>query len=201
MLGRRGSLGLDEVVAAATQHPACAPHVTARWWSRLARPAAPDDPVVVELAKGFARDLDVGGLVRRMLLHPEFRSPATRTGLVRMPVELLAGTHRALGVTPDETTLLTLVGLGQVPFFPPDVAGWPAGASWLSTASARAAWRGRTRSPDGSNPTCSVTATRTTSARLLGVDAWSADTEAVLAAADPVAALTLAILSPEHVAA
>ena len=59
MLGRSGALGLDEVVDIATAHPACAPHVVAQLWSRLARPAGPDDPVVVELAAAFAADLDV----------------------------------------------------------------------------------------------------------------------------------------------
>jgi uncharacterized protein (DUF1800 family) len=31
-----------------------------------------------------------------------------------------------------------LTGLGQVPFAPPNVGGWPAGTPWLTTASALA---------------------------------------------------------------
>ena len=204
VLGDRGDLGLDEVVAAATGHPACAPHVVARLWSRLARPAAPDDPVVEELATPFADDLDVAALVRRMFLHPDFRSDATRAALVRTPVDLVVGTCRALGVDPDERILAVLFGLGQLPFLPPDVAGWPANEAWLSTATARLRleWALAMAAevdldgldladggPDGI-------------ARLLGVERWSDATSVVLEnATDPRQALALAIVAPEHLVA
>ncbi len=204
VLGRAGNLGLDDVVAAATTHPACAPHVVSRLWSRLARPASPTDPVVLELAAPFAEDLDVAALIRRMLLHPDFRAPATRTALVRTPVDLVVGTHRALGVPPDGGTLAALLGLGQLPFLPPDVAGWPANEAWLSTAATRVRldWAlglvarvdlERLDLGDG-GPTAL--------ARVLGVERWGAATTAVLAAAtDARQALALAVVAPEHLVA
>ena len=68
--------------------------VAGRLWSRLARPAGPDDPVVRELAEGYAADLDTTALIRRLLLHPEFLAPATRTGLIKTPVEWVIGSLR-----------------------------------------------------------------------------------------------------------
>ena len=77
-------------------------------------------------------------MVRAMLLHPAFRAPATKTGLVKQPVEWVVGALRALAVqytAPIATaTARTLQSLGQVPFDPPSVGGWPAQTAWLSTA-------------------------------------------------------------------
>lgn len=206
VLGSTGALGLDEVVAAATQHPACAPHVVARLYSRLARPARPDDPVVVELAAPFAADMDVTALLRRMFLHPDFVAPATRTALVRSPIDFVVGLARVLRFTPDERTLRVLAGLGQLPFLPPDVAGWPANEAWLSTASAlvrlqlasSVAERVPVDALVGTEPGDRPVAL----ARLLGVDRWGSATAASLEAApDARAALTLAIVAPEHLVA
>lgn len=204
VLGRRGNLGLDDVVAAATSHPACAPHVVARLWSRLARPAEPGDPVVTELASHFAEDLDVAALVRRMLLHPDFRSDVTRAALVRTPVDLVVGTYRALGVQPDPRILAVLFGLGQLPYLPPDVAGWPANEAWLSTATARVRLEWALALADrvpldaidiGDGGPAAL-------ARLLGVERWGAATTAVLAdATSPRQALALAVVAPEHLVA
>lgn len=205
VLGTTGRLGLDEIVTIATSHPACAPHVVSSLWSRLARPAGPDDPVVTELAAGFARDLDGAELVRSILLHPEFRADASRDGLVKMPVEYVVGIHRALGLTPGVGVLVTLDALGQTPFVPPDVSGWTANEGWLSTASALA----RLQLANAIEPGVAldpVTEARPDDrpdavARLLGVDRWSAATGAALdaASADPRAMLTVALVSPELV--
>ncbi|MGQ0832805.1 MAG: DUF1800 domain-containing protein [Microthrixaceae bacterium] len=206
VLGVTGPLGLDEVVTAATQHPACAPHVVSRLWSRLARPATPDDEVVRELAAPFAKDLDVAALLRRMFLHPEFLSAETRRAVVKTPVDLVVGLARTLRIDPDERVLPLLAGLGQIPFVPPDVSGWPANEAWLSTASALlrlqlasfVSERVGTEALVGER----VSQRPATLARLLGVDGWgSATTSAIEAAADPKTALTIALVAPEYLVA
>lgn len=205
VLGRTGALRLDDVVAAATTHPACAPHVVSRLWSRLARPAGPDDPVVVDLAEGFTADLDVRSLLRRMFLHPEFQSPATRTALVRTPVDLVVGIARIAGFVPDERVLPLLAGLGQIPFLPPDVSGWPANEAWLSTGSALLRLRlaefvsDRTTLVDRLGGRPAVWPDEL--ARLLGIDGWGPTAEVLRSAPDPRTALTVALVAPEHLVA
>jgi uncharacterized protein (DUF1800 family) len=206
VLGVTGPLGLDEIVTIATEHPACAPHVVSRLWSRLARPATPDDEVVQELAAPFAADLDVTALLRRMFLHPEFLSAETRQAVVKTPVDLVVGLARTLHIDPDERVLPLLAGLGQIPFVPPDVAGWPANEAWLSTASALlrlqlanfVSERVSTAALVGER----ASQRPATLARLLGVDGWgSATTSAIEAAGDPKTALTIALVAPEHLVA
>ena len=207
LLGESGTLGLDDVVRLATRHPACAPHVVSRLWSRLAHPADPDHDVIQDLAGPFADDLDLRALLRRILLHPAFRSTEARSGLVRMPIDLVVGTLRAVPVDlTDETILRALFSLGQLPFVPPDVAGWPRNEAWLSTASAQARF-GFALAVAAQAVVPEVASARPADrpdalARLLSLDGWSQSTAAALVEApDHRRALTLAIASPEHLVA
>ena len=65
----------------------------------------------------------------------------SRAAIVNTPVEWLVGVIRTLRVSVDTPARLkmvdaTLRALGQRPFYPPDVGGWPHGRVWMSTASA-----------------------------------------------------------------
>lgn len=207
LLGTTGRLGLDEVVDLTTGDPACAPHVVSRLWSRLGRPAGPGDEVVLELAGPFARDLDTTALLRRLFLHPAFLETGTRAALVKTPVEWVVGSLRALGHPLPQRIEYLLVALGQVPFAPPDVAGWPTNAAWLSTASARVRLQAATAIA-GTADLGPIEAARpadrpATVGRLLGVDDWgSATGRALTDAADrPKTLLALALVAPEHLLA
>lgn len=200
ILGHSGPFGLDDVVRIATNHPDCAPHVVARLWSRIGRRAAVDDPVVVELAADFGRDLDVAALLRRILLHPAFVADDTHGALVKTPVEWLIGASRALGAPPAGWWGTALAGLGQVPLAPSDVAGWPANEGWLSTASAHVRLDSATSLVD--DATVGAVATPEDAAHVLGVERWSPPTLRALSAAeqdrDGRGLLVLALVSPDY---
>ncbi|HQY11834.1 MAG TPA: DUF1800 family protein, partial [Ferruginibacter sp.] len=56
---------------------------------------------------------------------------------IKSPVELLAGIRRLLPMQleNDQSQLLFERALGQVLFYPPNVAGWPGGRSWIDSSS------------------------------------------------------------------
>ncbi len=142
VLGHTGHLTGDDVIDIVTHHPATATFVTSRLWSWLAYPAGPDDPVVLELAAGFAKDLSIANLVASMLRHPTFLSPRAKNGLVKQPIEYVVGAMRALGLTAKQlgsrgTLDWFLANLGQEPFNPPNVGGWGENRYYLSTATAQ----------------------------------------------------------------
>ena len=208
LFGETRSFGGEDVVRLATAQPACARFVTAKVWSHFCRPAGPDDPIVTELTEAFAPDLDMRALLRAIFLHPEFDSPATRTGLVKQPIEWVAGALRALGRGADGIDLLrALRRLGQEPLLPPSVGGWPANGYWLSTASSL----GRVRFAESLVRDADVTPVSSVSrearpaaaARLLSVDAWGPTTTRALqqVAHEPRSLLTLALVAPEYVLA
>ncbi|GAC1320742.1 MAG: DUF1800 domain-containing protein [Acidimicrobiales bacterium] len=206
-LGQTGTWTGEQVIHIAVNAPPAAPFLVSRIWSHFAYPVAADDPVVNDLAPAFARDRDVAGLVRRMLLDERFVSPTARAGLVKQPVEWLIGALRALGLPATGPRLVGgLRQLGQVPFEPPNVGGWPQNEYWVTTASSLArlnlaaalANQADLSALTAVSPSGRIDAV----AHLLSV-AWSDETARGLgpAAANPKELVTLALVAPEFVLA
>ncbi len=215
ILGQTGPFdGLDTIrLIAGTD--ASARFVAARLWSRYARPIDADDPIAHDLAATWHTSRRGDVLLRAVLMHPEFRADATRSGLVKQPVEWAVGTVRAFGLSPQtrvtekltvgRATAKVLADLGQTPFRPPSVGGWPAQAAWLNTAAdqvkltfARALAPAALATPAG----VALQAAGDRPAHLawmLGLDGWRPATAAALATvADDAATLViLGLTSPD----
>lgn len=210
VFGQTGNFTGEDVIRMAVAQPANAPYVTAKLWSGFARPVGPDDPVVRELAPAFARDRDVAKLLRAMFLHPEFSATASRNGLVKQPIEYVVGALRALNLRATSVgagLTQTLGSLGQQPFAPPSVGGWPQNRYWLTTSFALARLRFATTVAQKAKLDAIASAPPperpAAIARLLSVDGWGQTTAAALAqaSADPKTLLTLALVAPEYVLA
>ena len=108
----------------------------ARKMFRFFAHANPSAGVVDELATTFRNaNLDIKALLRAILVHSEFWSPAARHGLVKSPVEFMVDLMKRTGVTPDEAGCRwQSARMGQVLFEPPDVSGWKQNNYWVSTA-------------------------------------------------------------------
>ncbi len=210
-LGTTGVTSGQQVVDIVTRTEVSSRFVPARLWSALAYPVGPRDPVVADLAPGYAADHNVGRLLAAIFRHPQFTQAKAVQGLVKQPIEYVAGTLRAFGVTPAQVReaapelVGTFSGLGQVPFNPPSVGGWPQNGYWLSASAALARWQfahAVARRVDISPVTDTARRDRLdTLAALLGVARWSPTTAAALrrAVADPPTLVTLALVSPEYV--
>ncbi|MDP1807524.1 MAG: DUF1800 domain-containing protein [Acidimicrobiales bacterium] len=207
VFGQTGTFGGEDVIRMAVAQPASAPYVVSKLWSGFARPVGANDPVVRQLAPAFAKDQDVGKLMRAILLHPEFVAPAARTGLVKTPIEYVAGALRALGLRAaalGNNLPQTMESLGQQPFAPPSVGGWPPNGYWLTTSFALSRLR-IASTLAGKAKLDAITAVPAADrpaavARLLSVDGWGPATSAGLAqvAGDPKALLTVALVAPEY---
>ena len=204
MLGHTGDLSGEDVVAIATAEPAAQRWVASRVWSRFAAHASPTDPAVTALLRS-APPRPLAELFRAVLLSPALTTDAVRGGLIKQPVEWVVGAQRALNTTlPDRTVLTTLRNLGQIPFAPASVGGWPEGTAWLSTSAtaARVAFASAlAAAADLSAVTDQAPAARIDAlANLLAIDGWSSQTRSALSAAagDPARLVTLALVSPEY---
>jgi uncharacterized protein (DUF1800 family) len=136
VLGRTGDLDAGEFCDAVVAHPASGPYVAARLWQQLASDTPPSPPTLDRLVRAYGPGRNLKALTKAILLDPEFVTGSS----VNSPVEWLLGIVRTLGLTLDtadlrRATLDMLTTLGQRPFSPPDVAGWPHGRAWVSTAS------------------------------------------------------------------
>jgi len=210
-LGTAGVNSGQQVIDLVTHSDASIHFVPSRFWSYLAYPVTPNNPVVADLAPGYAADRNMANLLTAIFTHPKFTESASLHGLVKQPTEYVVGALRSLGVTPAQITanpqllVRTFQSLGQVLFDPPSVGGWPQNAYWLSTAAALARWQFAqhlTRSGDISTVSDAAATDRVdAAAALLSVPRWSAASAAALqrAANDPPTLMTLALVSPEYV--
>lgn len=130
--------------------------------------------------------------------------------LVKSPVEWFISACRALELTPSQLKtsgqlINYLDKLGQVPFSPPNVGGWPAGEAWLSSATAQYRITFATWLIKQSNLMALInipTESRVLkSADWLGIPEWSARTQAALrqSLGDPAQFALLALCSPEYI--
>ncbi len=205
VLGRTDSFNSQSLVDLLVSQPASSTFVVTRLWRGLGSTAEMPAQVLGRLLAAYGADRNVARLVRAMLLDPHFRSTAVRHGQVKAPVEYVVGALRALRVAPAAEMVAFLPLLGQVPFRPPSVGGWPSGESWLTTSAAQArlqfaGWvvaRADLGAVEQLPPAARIDAV----AHLLSVDEWSPRTRKALAKAsvNSPQLVALALISPEYV--
>jgi len=74
-------------------------------------------------------------MVEAMFKSPAFYSAKAYRGLVKSPTELIVGINRQFGFAIAPRLAAAGESMGQALLDPPNVAGWPGGAAWLSTGS------------------------------------------------------------------
>jgi len=204
VLGVTGNLdqtGFCSAVLAAAWGPR---YLATRWWGQLASDAAPASGVVDALTHAYGPQRSLTALFTALFTAPEFDQGA----MVVNPVEWAIGAARALKVPATDKSVKQLAGvlraLGQLPFSPPNVSGWPSAQAWLSTASADLRLRAAAaivNSGDVSAVTSASASSRLdVTAHLLGIATWSSSSAAALkpSIGTPAELVTLALNTPEY---
>jgi uncharacterized protein (DUF1800 family) len=135
-MGRTGRFDGDDIIDILLQQPRVAEFITEKLWREFVSPE-PNPTRVRELARAFRNsDYDVGLLMQRLLLTPEFRSGGVRGHLTKSPLDILVGTIRTLDIPVQDYRIVALGSwrLGQDLFGPPNVKGWPGGGYWIDSA-------------------------------------------------------------------
>lgn len=137
VLGVRGRLTGDDVIDILLKRPETAGYITQKIWRYFVN-EQPDEPMVQKLAAQFFRSgYDITALMHEIFSSDFFYEPRHIGSRIKSPVELIVGIRRMLPMqigNPDVQLLMQRV-LGQVLFYPPNVAGWPGGRDWIDGAS------------------------------------------------------------------
>jgi uncharacterized protein (DUF1800 family) len=180
--------------------------IAERLWYRFI--SSTEDMPANFVAKNAFGNREISAAVTAMASDPVIRD--AKYAMVKSPVEWFIAACRALELTPSQLKtpaqmINFLEKLGQVPFSPPSVGGWPAGEAWLSSATAQyrlsfATWlvkQSELRVLKSQTPAQRLIQ----SANWLGVPEWSPRTKAALrgAQADPAQFALLALCSPEYI--
>lgn len=133
-LGRTGNFNGDDVVNIIFEQPQCARFFGAFLLNNFVY--NDPEPELVEAVAGLLRrhNFELAPVMSAILRSNVFYSQRAYRALVKSPAEFVVGTSRALGLSRiDGTALPVLKQMGQVLFYPPNVAGWPGGANWLTS--------------------------------------------------------------------
>jgi uncharacterized protein (DUF1800 family) len=137
---RAASAGIDDgldLITAVARHPATGPRLARKLYAYFVNDVvAPDESLVKDVSDiYYASGFEVGPMVRRILLSPQFTDPANYYGRYSWPVEFVVRSLKEVGWNGFSLAgaLSPLANMGQQLFEPPDVNGWELGPGWFST--------------------------------------------------------------------
>ncbi|MGW4247788.1 DUF1800 domain-containing protein [Nocardia sp. NPDC004722] len=132
LLGRQ-VISAADVVDVLCDRPETAQFIAAKLHRFLVGTVASEQRVS-ELAAVFTRaGLEIRPLVEAILRDPSFAAAVyTRP---RYPVEWVTAAFAVFGIDDPVKAFELMTALGQSPFYPPNVAGWPPGDRWITPGS------------------------------------------------------------------
>src|SRR6202011_3589386 len=135
-IGKTGNFTGDDIVEMLVPLRATAERLSTRLFSFFAY-SNPEPEIVGHLADTFQQShYNVGAVVREIFSMDAFYSPKAYRALIKTPAELAAQTLRATGSDAKVygAAVTASAAMGQMLFYPPNVAGWPAGTSWINSS-------------------------------------------------------------------
>ncbi len=144
-LGRTGTWGGEDIIDIVLEQPATGRYLTRRLFRFFVHPEPSDEELEPLVATWDESGHEIRAVVRSILLSESFASTRAYRAIVRSPVEFVVGLLRGLEIDPGDlfagegrrsAAMLTraYVAMDQLLFNPPNVAGWPGGAAWLSSS-------------------------------------------------------------------
>jgi uncharacterized protein (DUF1800 family) len=139
-MGKTGNFTGDDIVEMLVPMRATAERLSTRLFTFFAYPN-PEKAIVQHLADTFQKNrYNVGAVVKEIFTMDAFYSDRAYRSLIKSPAELVAqairstGSGTGLGENALRAAVAGMSSMGQVLFYPPNVAGWPGGTSWLNGA-------------------------------------------------------------------
>ncbi|KXK13263.1 MAG: hypothetical protein UZ18_ATM001001992 [Armatimonadetes bacterium OLB18] len=166
ILENKGPFRGEDVIDILCGHPQTPVYLTKKLWEWFVYPN-PEAALVERFAGKFQKSgLDVGSLLKEIMLSSEFVSEKAVRAIYKNPVDFCVPTLRQLGIgeatmdlyrqnreaenarrffLPAVALQQGMAAMGMDLMFPPDVAGWDGGQAWISTATMveRISWADR----------------------------------------------------------
>jgi uncharacterized protein (DUF1800 family) len=135
-MGRSGNFDGDDIIDIILQQPACAPYIAQRLLNFFVQDEP--EPALCQSLGAVLREngYDLRPVLTTMFTSKLFYSPSVIGAQIKSPIQLVIGTQRLLNApqTNLPPVLVALEQMGQVPFAPPNVKGWPGGRTWINTS-------------------------------------------------------------------
>lgn len=135
-LGKTGKFDGDDIIDIILEQKATAQFITRKIYKFFVNDDV-DEGKVKSLAANFHQsNYNIRKLMDDIFLSDWFYDEKNIGTRIKSPVELIAGVRRLIPMELEkpEMQLLFQRVLGQVLFYPPNVAGWPGGKSWIDSS-------------------------------------------------------------------
>ncbi|MFN0082695.1 MAG: DUF1800 domain-containing protein [Ferruginibacter sp.] len=135
-LGQTGNFDGDQILEIILKNPQTAKFITQKIYKYFVNENIDQSKVEYLSARFFKSNYDIAKLLEDIYTSEWFYEPQNIGNKIKSPIELLAGVRRYLPLTLDngDVQLLFEKVLGQVLFYPPNVAGWAGGKSWIDSS-------------------------------------------------------------------
>lgn len=135
-LGKTGNFDGDDIIDIILEQKATANFITEKIYRFFVNDTV-NPAHVSALAHLFYRDkYDIQKLMSNIFMSDWFYEEKNIGNRIKSPVELLVGIRRLIPMELEkpEMQLMYERVLGQVLFYPPNVAGWPGGKNWIDSS-------------------------------------------------------------------
>jgi uncharacterized protein (DUF1800 family) len=141
-LGKTGNFRPDDIIDTIVEQPASASFIVGKLFSSFVFPQ-PDQKTLQPFVDVYLKsNKSIGATVEAILRSDVMYSPPAYRAVVRSPVEYIIAAVKAIGgqemiaqtIGQTQRYGQSLTTMGQILFEPPNVAGWPGGATWLNSA-------------------------------------------------------------------
>jgi hypothetical protein len=139
VFGKFGNFTSTDAVNLVLGHRSHAAFIVSKLWSEFI--VGPPDAATLQklVALYTGNGYQLKPLLGQILANPALFASIDEPDMIKTPVVYVVGAMRALGLKlTDSTTSDYLDGMGQSPYFPPNVSGWEGGLAWLNTNTALA---------------------------------------------------------------
>jgi uncharacterized protein (DUF1800 family) len=137
VLGKTGNYDGDEVLDILLSQKQTAKYLTQKIYKFFVNDTIDNEKVNWLADRFYQSTYDIGKLMEDIFTSDWFYEEKNIGSKIKSPIELLAGIQRILPMELENQEALTFLqrALGQMLFYPPNVAGWPGGKTWIDSSS------------------------------------------------------------------
>ena len=137
VLSKTGNFDGDEVLDILLSQKQTAKYITQKVYKFFVNDNVDDQKVNWLADRFYQSTYDIGKLMEDIFTSDWFYDEKNIGAKIKSPIELLAGIQRMLPMKLENQEALTFLqrALGQMLFYPPNVAGWPGGKTWIDSSS------------------------------------------------------------------
>ena len=131
-----GNFDGDDVIDIILKQKATAHFITQKIYKYFVNENVDEEKVTMLADKFYQNNYDIKKLMTDIFTSDWFYEEKNIGNKIKSPIELMVGIRRLIPMELDrpELQLLFQKVLGQVLFYPPNVAGWPGGKNWIDSS-------------------------------------------------------------------